>query len=81
MEISYVKNVSDLFLEVPLQVYTKVFQKTLTLDILNMVFGEVKFKCSSLGEYTEISFQILWMLYIEKYFIENKGCIDNDEIG
>lgn len=47
--ISYVKNVSDLSLEVPLQVYTKVFQKTVTLDILKMVFGEVKFKCSSLG--------------------------------
>lgn len=53
-EISYVKNVSDLFLEVPLQVYKKVFQKTVTWDILKMVFGEVKFKMRSLGEYTEI---------------------------
>ena len=39
-----VKKVSDLFLEVPLQVYTKSFQKIVTLDNLNMVFGEVKFK-------------------------------------
>lgn len=50
--------------------YTPVFQKTVTLDRLNIICGEIRFKKQWQGEYTEILFQIFWvMLYVAKNFL------------
>lgn len=62
--------VSSLFPEVPLQVYAKVFQKTITWDSLNIFSGDEeswKFIRKNIWRYSE------GCCMLKKYLLENKG--------